>query len=135
MPLGKQLIVLIALLAIGSALGVLLWALIFCFYLAATESTVLSIQVTDVWAVAYVGVVSGVVAVPAALALGTPTFFLLRKYCLLKWWVVCALGALSGALVGTTDFSFGVPWSAGLGLVSACIAWDLIVRSNLPLNP
>ncbi len=135
MSLGKQLIILIALLGTSSALGALLWTLILCFYLVATEGTVLSIQVNDLRAVAYVWFVSGVVVVPAALVCGTPTFFLLRKYCLLRWWVICPLGAIVGAVIGTTDISFGVPWSAGLGLISACIAWVLIVRSNLPLNP
>jgi hypothetical protein len=78
----------------------------------------------------------GTFAIPVGLVLGMAGFFILRHIKFLRWWSVCALGALAGGLVGSTSLTAGVPWlgCVGLGLTSAALAWVLIVRSNLPLN-
>ncbi len=135
MPIPKQVMILLVLLCASSVLGSFFWSFMFCFYLAVTEATIFSIQANDLFAVVYVGIVSSVVAIPTALVFGIPMFFVLRSSRLLSWWSLLIAGGASGAVIGTASFSFGVLWSAGLGLVSACIAWLLIVRSNLPLNP
>ncbi len=124
----RQIFTLVAILSASSALG-----FAFSIYLSATNAHGLSIQLQDIVAVVYIGLVASLVSIPAALAFGIPSFFALRALGLLRWWSICIGGALVGALLGTTSISFGVPWSASLGFMSACIAWLLLARSKLPL--
>lgn len=64
-------------------------------------------------------------------------FFILWRFQVLSFLSFSAVGIVSGALVGSTSLTFGVPYEgcASLGLVSALIVWVLVVRSNIPLNP
>lgn len=134
MTLRKQIAILIAVLCISGFLGTFLFSLgNLVTYLTDPAN---HFHPSDISAVVYVSFVASLVSVPVALLTGCPTFFLLRKIGLLKWWVFCIIGMFVGALLGTTSLVWGVSWisSVGLGALSALISWLLIVRSDLPLN-
>lgn len=90
-------------------------------------------QLNDLEGFAYLGLLSNIIAIPVSLLFAIPSFFLLRKYRLFKWWSVCIVGAVAGGLMGK-DFPFGIIWLAMLGTISASIAWLFIVRSNIALK-
>lgn len=135
MPLSKQLGLIIVILCVGSVVGTFLWSILFVAYVEITQASAFTIKAGDFGAILFVMLVACMISVPATLCLGVPMFFVLRKYFLLKWWIFCGMGVISGAILGTTQIQPGAPLSAILGLIIASIVWALILRSNIPLNP
>lgn len=83
-----------------------------------------------------------IIALPAALVLGGPLFFVFHRLALLRWWQVALGGALIGlaaALVlplldsGFVWYKFGA-LSAPLGFLSGLVFWLVGVYRNLGPN-
>ena len=132
MAVAKQIAVLVAVLCVSSVVGAILLSLALALYFS-----VMYLDTQTGWSdiLAFAALLS-LVAVPVALLFGVPAFFAFRRFGVLRWWSLTALGASLGTAMGGTWVAHGVPWlgCVALGLVSAYIAWLLLVRSNLPLN-
>ena len=131
MLLAKQIAILTLVLCLSAAVGAVLFSLFLWFYFYLQDPEMRFVLFEQLH---FAGVVS-IFAVPVALILGLPGFFLLRHFGLLSMWSICVLATLAGGLVGATTLTAGMPWvgCVGLGFVSGVLAWVLIVRSNIPL--
>ena len=137
MPLGKQVTILSVMLCISGFLGAAFFALAFVGYSYMTDTSAhMEIpRFIDVLSgIAGLTFMANIISIPSALIVGYPTFFLLRRFGLLKWWAFCAIGMLAGFLIGIGDQAFPVLRIAyvGVGVVSALISWLYIAHSGLP---
>jgi hypothetical protein len=132
MSLGRQIAVLVVLMGVGTLVGSVLLSIALQLYFSASDHAARIVLFDIVRFAAFTSVIS----VPAGVLFGVPAFFALRRVGVLRWWSVGAFGALLGAAIGATSIAAGVPWpgSVAIGLVSALIAWRLIVHSGIPLG-
>jgi hypothetical protein len=133
MSLGRQIAVLVVLTGVSTLVGSVLLSLALRLYFSTSDHGARIVLFEFVRSAAF----TSAIAVPAGVLFGVPAFFLLRRFRVLRWWSISALGALLGAAIGATSIAAGFPWlgSVAIGLVSALIAWRLIVHSAIPLGP
>ena len=131
MSLGKQIAVVMFALCAGALVGVLVlgWALSYGDVSHGADVGQFSKGILF-------AMFAGVFAIPAAILFGTPSFFLLRRVGLLRWWSVCAIGVAAGTLISAAGITPFIPWymDVGLGFISALVSWLILVRSKVPLR-
>lgn len=129
MSIGKQVAIVVFALCIGTTVGVLImgWALFYDYVPQGPEIGQMPKSITF-------AATASLFAMPTAILFGLPSFFVLRRFGLLKWWSVCILGAAVGALIGATGITSIIPlyMDISLGLVSAFVTW--LVLSALMLR-
>jgi len=90
-----------------------------------------SFSISDITAFFYVWIVAALVAIPAAVLVGMPSFFLLQRLQFLNLFSICVIGAILGVLVHLIGVGQLSCWAcAATGVTSAFLAWLLLTRSN-----
>ena len=121
---ARQVVILAAVIASSCAIATALMTALFMVDLAADHGSLWPWDWAAFWGF---GVITFIVAVAIALAIGVPGFFVLQRFGLLKPWTAGFTGALLGVAMSLPHLTLGFPWwfCAGLGLVASLLAWRL----------
>jgi hypothetical protein len=124
----REAIVLAAAIVVATIVGV------FCFALSiltGADPWVAGPLTQPDWPLVLIAWFMGVVTmVPFAAIVGVPSYLLLRRFRLFRWWSVGLIGAAVGLVA---KFMFRVvpaPSSVCFGALTALLAWALIVGAN-----
>ena len=129
MPTTKKIPVLLASLFVAGFAGTFLLSVVLTVTYEATTTNHFSSS--DVTAFFYVWFVAALVAIPAALLVGVPSYLFLQRIQLFNFFSICLIGTTLGLLVHLTGVD-GLSWwaCAATGTASAFFAWLLLRRSN-----
>ena len=129
MPTTRKILILLTYLIVATLTATFL--LSFFLFVTSKATSTIHFSSSDITAFFYVWIVAALVAIPAALLVGLPSYLVLQRIQFLNLFSICAIGAVIGLLVHLTGVD-QLPWWAceATGITSASLAWLLFRRSN-----